>query len=71
MSVVIRRVSGVLSLILNGRTTNTTTVDQTDVWYSDFDPISNFDGNMRSAKLLNLTTGETVWQANYNDLFTY
>ena len=69
VSVVIRRVSGVLSLILNGRTTNTTTVDQTDVWYSDFDPISNFDGNMRSAKLVNLTTGETVWSASRDDLF--
>nr|DAM90964.1 MAG TPA: hypothetical protein [Caudoviricetes sp.] len=69
VSVVIRRVSGVLSLILNGRTTNTTTVDQTDVWYSDFDPISNFDGNMRSAKLLNLTTGETVWSASRAELY--
>ena len=69
VSVVIRRVSGVLSLILNGRTINTTTVDQTDVWYSDFDPISNFDGNMRSAKLLNLTTGETVWSASRAELY--
>ena len=69
VSVVIRRVSGVLSLILNGRTTNTTTIDKTYLWYSDFDPISNFDGNMRSAKLVNLTTGETVWSASRAELY--
>lgn len=34
-------------------------------------PISSFDGNILYAKLTDLTTGETVWQANHNDLFTY
>lgn len=34
-------------------------------------PISSFDGNLLCAKLTDLTTGENVWRANHNDLFTY
>lgn len=32
-------------------------------------PISSFDGNILCAKLTDLTTGETVWQASHDELY--